>query len=511
MCASASTGVLKSAAMTVKQDGGNFEKLENGESILKLSRGDFVEFGFTLPKTACEVKATIKYHAIKEMPCFIRWNNVNPSENETQNINPKKKENLYYKVYELNNQQRNNILRITSEGNEGLKFYNITITYKYFNQSQSADNFCVTLNSPDPAKSITDYNKIEFKWTGVGDCPKEGGWMAIQFCDNNDNIWKTVPGAEYIDLNGKDWKETSKGVFEGKMDWDNHGLIEMPDFRIVFTKGSSPVKKAKALENEATLLFKAQKFKEASKKYRDALDNIKQALKGFPQNEEYKSLRIKIARELNPFDTECRKNGDKTSVVINHKVFTFVFIKMEGKDFWILNQEVSNEQWKAIVKVKIDDEIVFKDDKSPVENVSWDKCRMFCNIFKDKLCNKYDNAKQTVTVTLPTSAQWGRAGQQGGSLPKKDVHFNNNIIWGAPVPVGVTDKPCNQFGIYGMQGNVAEWCLDGKKTSDGKDIKFVRGGSCKDSFDKCQINSLQEKEHSDRDGYTGFRFIVIPQ
>ncbi len=509
MCASASTGVLKSAAMSVKQDGGTFEKLKNGESVLKLSRGDFVEFGFTLPKTASNVKATIKYYADKETPCFIRWNNFNPSENEGKNVNPKKKENLYYKIYDLNNQQRNNVLRVMTEGNAGLKFYNIIITYEYSKPSDNKDSFIVTLDSPDSAKSITDNDRIIFKWTGVGDCPKEGGWITIQFCDNNNGVWKTVPGAEYIDLNGKDWKETSKGKFEGKMEWENHGLTEMPNFEIVFTKGSSPVKKANDLYNEA-LRLKKQKFEESYKKFKSAYDIIKQVSENFPQNEEYNKLRKSIARELNPFDVEGCKTGDKTSVVVNgNEVFTFVYIKTNVKGFWILNQEVSQAQWAIIVDSKPSKN---KGDKFPVENISWDRCNRFCKIFKENwLDKKYGYTKQIVTVSLPTSAQWELAGKQAKSLSDSDIHFNSNILWGAPPTIGVNDKACNGVGIYGMQGNVAEWCLDGKKTPDGKDVKYVRGGSCQDTADKCQINSQQEKEHDKADGFTGFRFVVIPQ
>ena len=497
MCASASTGELKSAAMSIKRVEGTFEKLENGESVLKLSRGDFVEFGFTLPKTASNVKATIKYYADKETPCFIRWNNVNPSENEGKNVNPKKKENLYYKIYELNKQQRDNVLRVMTEGNAGLKFYNIIITYEYSKPSDNKDDFNVTLNNPDPAKSIVDYDKIEFKWTGVGDCPKEGGWITIQFCDNNNDIWKTVPGAEYIDLNGKDWKETSKGKFEGKVEWENHGLTEMPDFRIVFTKGSSPFKKAKKLFDEG--------------KYQEALVNINHALKAYPQKKEFKDLRIKIVRSLNPFDIECRNDSAVTSVTIKNKkeenvAFDFVYVKDNPKGFWILNQEVSQAQWQTIVE---DNPSKNQGDNFPVENVSWDLCKSFNENFKKQLIEKYGNSVQTVTVTFPTEKQWELACK---SLKNDQIHFNNYWWgWGAPDTIEVRSKSKNSLGIYGMQGNVAEWCLDNQTNKEDPSMKIIRGGSCYDRIDDCQPESRKEMKQDQKNEYTGFRFVVIPQ
>ena len=523
LCASASSGELKSATMTVKKDGGTFEKLENGDSILKLNRGDFVEFSFTLPESASGVEATIKYQSVNgPVPCFIRWNGTNPKEDNTVLVPPKKNEKLFYKKYELKDPKRNNVIRVTGEGTEGLNFYNIIIKYKYSKPSDNKDNFNVTLDYPDPAKSIADYDKIEFKWTGVGEYPKDGGWMTIQFCDNNNGVWKTVPGAEYIDINGKDWNETSKGKFEGKKDWENHGLTEMPDFRIVFTKGQSPIKKAKTLYDEAIKLKKSN-FKEAYKKFKMAQDNIKQASDKFPQKKEYSDLRKNIARELNPFDTLYRYSGEETTIKINNITFQFVYcpkgtlkrgsseneVVAISNGFWFLNQEVSQIQWEAIMK---ENPSKNRGNQFPVENISWEDCKRFCMNFEKLLNQKYDNTKQAVNVTLPTSVQWEYVGQLGKPITTRmDIHYNSNKLWGAPNPVAVKNKTHNVLGIYNMQGNVAEWCLDGKKTSDGKEVKYVRGGSCQDNFNECQITSQKEKDHSERDGFTGFRFIVIPK
>ena len=120
MCASASsgasTGTLKSSTMNVTRDGGTFEKLENGDSVLKLNRGDFVEFSFTLPESAAGVVATIKYKAENgPVPCFIRWNGSNPKEDDSVTDPPKKNEKLFYKNYKLKDPKRNNVIRVTKE------------------------------------------------------------------------------------------------------------------------------------------------------------------------------------------------------------------------------------------------------------------------------------------------------------------------------------------------------------------------------------------------------------
>jgi len=129
-------------------------------------------------------------------------------------------------------------------------------------------------------------------------------------------------------------------------------------------------------------------------------------------------------------------------------------------------------------------------EECPVDNVSWDEAREFC---------------QKSGKRLPTEAEWeyaDRAGTTtqfafGNTLSSDQANFNGRFPYGgAPVgsfreravPVG-SYKP-NAWNLYDMHGNVAEWCLDWYDpayygNSDKEDplgpkegkLKVVRGGS----------------------------------
>ncbi len=528
MSASASSGELKSATMTCTRDGGTFEKLENDDSVLKLSRGDFIEFGFTLPATAYNVDVTIKYLDENEgNPCFIRWNNVNPPEEKAVVKPPKKIENLCYKTYTIIEPPRFNTIRVVGEGNNGLKFYNIQVKFNYDKPASqpTKDNFKITLDSPDPTKSIDNVD-LTFKWTGTGKPPVDGGFIELQYRDKDD--WKTVPGAEYIDIE-------PEGSANGEFVWKKHGLTEMPDFKVIFTAGPSPIKNSNAAFDKGV--------------YNESLYWIQQALQSFPDKKEYKDRRIECLRALNPFNTECRKMGDVISVEIDGVEFKFVYIANDKDDFfmgplsndnkknsdafrhpvklsrgyWILNQEVSRKQWDIIMSSN--PSFLFSKEtnpeKLPVQNVSWEDCNEFCKQFYDRFRDYYkdDKIKLTTTVSLPTEAQWEFACRKGGPLSSKAIHYNTNKLLGAPPTIGVTDKSANSLGVFGMQGNVAEWCYDGyapyqkttqndPKGNEKTSLKVVRGGSCNSSQDDCRATARDKKNKDEKDKYIGFRFVV---
>ena len=96
----------------------------------------------------------------------------------------------------------------------------------------------------------------------------------------------------------------------------------------------------------------------------------------------------------------------------------------------------------------------FKGPLLPVENVSWDDVQVFL-----KRLNARD---RTHTYRLPTEAEWeygckaGTAGDDAARLAEKAWYKDNS---GALThPVG--QKEPNVWGLYDMQGNVAEWVQD---------------------------------------------------
>jgi formylglycine-generating enzyme required for sulfatase activity len=123
------------------------------------------------------------------------------------------------------------------------------------------------------------------------------------------------------------------------------------------------------------------------------------------------------------------------------------------KPYYIGKYEVTQEQWESVMGNNPSE---IKGAKFPVTNVTWLDCKEFI---------KKLNEKNTGEYRLPTEAEWEyacRAGTTtaysvGESITKDDAN------WGAVKPDSikvVRSYKENAFGLYGMHGNVWEWCED---------------------------------------------------
>lgn len=203
------------------------------------------------------------------------------------------------------------------------------------------------------------------------------------------------------------------------------------------------------------------------------------------------------------------------------------------KGFWMGEIEVSNEQFRTIFpehdsrfirqlwKDHVHQGYPANNPEQPAIRVSWEEAMAFCKKLSEKTGK---------TVTLPTEVQWEwacRAGSDGefwyGSLNTDfgkfenlaDKHLNLMAVKGVnPMPMrendpwykyytyqpkenGVDDGnmlmvkgggyQANAWGLYDMQGNVAEWTSSdylpypyNEKTQGTGTEKVVRGGSWND-------------------------------
>ncbi len=203
-------------------------------------------------------------------------------------------------------------------------------------------------------------------------------------------------------------------------------------------------------------------------------------------------------------------------------------------EFWMGRFAVTQAQWKAIAllpKVKIDlksDPSNFKGEKLPVEQVSWNEAKEFCDRLSKKTGKIFD---------LPTEAQWEYACRAGTTTP---FHFGETITTDMAnfagnyttyaeaskgtyrqktIEVGSFDP--NAFGLYNMHGNVWEWCLDPWHenyegapkddrvwdASNDSGSKILRGGSWFVIPQYCRSAYRVRDTVDPRISYDGFRVV----
>lgn len=185
--------------------------------------------------------------------------------------------------------------------------------------------------------------------------------------------------------------------------------------------------------------------------------------------------------------------------------------------FYIGKYEVTQAQWKAVMGSG-NNPSYFKGDDLPVEQVSWNDAKGFCQ----KLSSMTGK-----TYRLPSEAEWeyacraGTTGAYAGNLDAMAWYDNNS--GNKTHPVG--QKQPNAFGLYDMHGNVWEWCedvwhdryggqhgnppADGSAWLSGGDSSFraLRGGSC---FSSRGVRSADRVGLAPvvRVNYFGFRVVA---
>jgi len=178
----------------------------------------------------------------------------------------------------------------------------------------------------------------------------------------------------------------------------------------------------------------------------------------------------------------------------------------------------------------------FKDQRRPVEQVSWLDALEFCRRLQQRTGRHY---------TLPSEAQWEYACRAGTTTPyncgatisTELANYDAREMYGVgekgeyrKQTMGVASFPANRWGLHDMHGNVWEWCADqwhgnyegapddgsawideGAKENNN-DMKglLLRGGSCFDPPANCRSACRNDAHPDSRDGLIGFRVCCLP-
>lgn len=193
-------------------------------------------------------------------------------------------------------------------------------------------------------------------------------------------------------------------------------------------------------------------------------------------------------------------------------------------DFYLCRCTVTQAEWESVTGTNPS---YFNGANLPVEQVSWYDCQAFIQALKRKTGKNY---------RLPTEAEWEyacRAGtytpfNTGGNLTTEQANYNGNYQYSDNRKGGYLKKtvPVNSYepnawGLYGMHGNVYEWCSDwydeyasgrvenpsGPKTGS---YRVFRGGSwdfiagyCRSAYRRCDTPDI-------RYARVGFRLVFVP-
>ena len=210
-----------------------------------------------------------------------------------------------------------------------------------------------------------------------------------------------------------------------------------------------------------------------------------------------------------------RMGGDKKLEQAEDHETPRHFVKI-SKAFFMGKYEVTQAQWSEMMNNNPSE---FKDDKRPVERVSWNDVQVFIQ--------KLNTKEETNKYRLPTEAEWeyaSRAGSESSYGFASNANILSQYAWyrknsaDETHPVGQL-KP-NAWRLHDMHGNVHEWCQDWfdrkyySQSSSNAPLgsssglaKVLRGGDwgSEDWYCRCASRSLSSPNR--RSNRLGFRLI----
>lgn len=196
----------------------------------------------------------------------------------------------------------------------------------------------------------------------------------------------------------------------------------------------------------------------------------------------------KFRMGCSPGDAECHRDERPA-----HKVTI-------TRGFWIGQTPITQAAWTRVMG---ENPSHFKGEDRPVEQMSWEDAKKFC---------------EKAGMRLPTEAEWEYAARGGSGEVRygalEEIAWCSGNSGNQTHPVG--KKKPNAWGLHDMLGNVWEWVNDwygeygaGAATDPpgpaSGEHKVVRGGSWSDDPDVIRVSDRVGGEPSNRGNYIGFR------
>ncbi len=203
-------------------------------------------------------------------------------------------------------------------------------------------------------------------------------------------------------------------------------------------------------------------------------------------------------------------------------------------DFYLGKYEVTQEEWEKVMgsnpshfsrtgpgKNAVKDIPDADLKRFPVESVSWDDCQLFIQKLNER------EKDSGWVYRLPTETEWEYS-CRGGPIDRSDSGYDfysprpsNTLLLEqanfAPVAgqglqrtSTVGAYAANALGLYGMHGNVWEWCNASEQALEGASHRVHRGGCLADDSGGCRTVHRGARPPSNRDFHLGLRLARVP-
>lgn len=209
--------------------------------------------------------------------------------------------------------------------------------------------------------------------------------------------------------------------------------------------------------------------------------------------------------------------------------------KFSVNKFSIAATEVTQEAYKRAMGEMPSQP--YSGDKYPVVNVSWFEAVLFCNAFSKKVgldtayvyksvgrnsfLDGLEINYEAEAIRLPTEMEWEVAAHGGTSTTyywNVDEASDYAYYGQSKGPFKVAQKKPNEYYLYDMAGNAAEWVNDWYATLPVNDVKnyvgpnsgdnrCVRGGSWADKVKQIAPDERDKKAPSYSGALVGFRLV----